>query len=304
MGLRFGLLGTGYWAAETHGAALDAHPDATLAGVWGRDPAKAAALADRYGARAYDDVDALLADVDAVAIALPPDVQADLALRAARAGKHLLLDKPVALSSAAAGELAAEVAARGLASVVFFTNRFSDTVEEFVSSAAAEGGWHGVRATLFASIFQPGNPYGASPWRRERGGLWDVGPHVLSVVLPVLGPVTRVTALAGPRHTTHLLTQHEDGAVGSFAVTLDAAPEAKTFEIVLHGERGWVPVPGGDRTAVEAFGAAVDRLSAQVVGGADEPCDVRFGRDVVAVLEAAERSVSLGRAVGVDEATG
>jgi len=304
MGLRFGLLGTGYWAAETHGAALDAHPDATLAGVWGRDPAKAAALADRYGTRAYDGVDALLADVDAVAIALPPDVQADLALRAARAGKHLLLDKPVALSAAAAGELAAEVTARGLASVVFFTNRFSDTVEDFVRSAAAEGGWHGVRATLFASIFQPGNPYGASPWRRERGGLWDVGPHVLSVVLPVLGPVTRVTAVSGPRHTTHLLTQHEGGAVGSFAVTLDSAPEAKAFEIVLHGEQGWVPVPGGDRTAVEAFGVAIDRLSAQVGGATDEPCDVRFGRDVVAVLEAAERSVSLGRAVDVDEATG
>ncbi|MEU0241009.1 Gfo/Idh/MocA family oxidoreductase [Nocardiopsis sp. NPDC006198] len=303
MGLRFGLLGTGHWAAETHGAALDAHPGAVLAGVWGRDPAKAAALADRYGARAYDDVDALLADVDAVAIALPPDVQAELALRAARAGKHLLLDKPVALSAAAAGELAAEVAARDLSSVVFFTNRFSDSVEEFVRSAAAEGGWHGVRATLFASIFQPGNPYGASPWRRERGGLWDVGPHVLSVVLPVLGPVTRVTALAGPRHTTHMLTQHEGGAVGSFAVTLDAPPEAKAFEIVLHGERGWVPVPGGDRSAVEAFGTAVDRLTARI-GGAEEPCDVRFGRDVVAVLEAAERSVSLGRAVGVDEATG
>mgnify|MGYP001948023311 CR=1 FL=1 len=39
MGLRFGLLGTGYWAAETHAAALRAHPGATLAGVWGRDPA-------------------------------------------------------------------------------------------------------------------------------------------------------------------------------------------------------------------------------------------------------------------------
>lgn len=304
MGLRFGLLGTGYWAAETHGAALDAHPGATLVGVWGRDATKTATLAERYGIRAHDDVDALLSEVDAVAIALPPDVQAELALRAARAGKHLLLDKPVALSSAVADELAAEVEARGLASVVFFTNRFSDNVEEFVRAAAAQGGWNGVRATLFASIFQPGNPFGASPWRKERGGLWDVGPHVLSVVLPLLGPVTRVTAMAGPRDTAHLLTQHESGAVGSFAVTVDAAPEAQKFEIVLHGEQGWSTVPGGDRSAVEAFGAAIDRLAAQVDGGADDPCDVRFGRDVVAILEAAERSVTLGRAVGVDETAG
>lgn len=295
MGLRFGLLGTGYWAAETHAAALHAHPEATLAGVWGRDPAKASALAERYGTRAHEDVDALLAEVDAVAIALPPDVQAELALRAARAGRHLLLDKPVALSTVAADALASEVAERGLASVVFFTSRFSDDVTEFLESAAAEGGWHGARATLFASILEPGNPYGASPWRREKGGLWDVGPHVLSLVLPVLGPVTQVTALSGPRNTTHMLTRHSGGAVGSFSVTLEAAPKEKTFEVVLHGERGWVPVPGGERSPVEAFGAAIDRLSAQVEGVVPgDPCDVRFGRDVVAVLEAAQTSVRSG----------
>ncbi|WP_159944829.1 MULTISPECIES: Gfo/Idh/MocA family protein [unclassified Nocardiopsis] len=299
MGLRFGLLGTGYWAAETHAAALDAHPGAALAGVWGRDPAKAAALAERYGTRAHTEVDALLAEVDAVAVALPPDVQAELALRAARAGRHLLLDKPVALTTAAADALAAEAGRRGLASVVFFTNRFSDNVTEFLDSAAAEGGWHGVRATLFASIFEPGNPYGASPWRREKGGLWDVGPHVLSQVLPVLGPVTRVSALAGPRGTTHMLTRHAGGAVGSFAVTLDAAPAERAFEVVLHGERGWVPVPSGDRGPVAAFTSAVDRLLAQVEGTVGDPCDVRFGRDVVAVLEAAESSLATGRTVDV-----
>src|ERR1700738_3193308 len=74
MSMTFGLLGTGYWATETHAAGLVAAPDARFAGVWGRDPVKAKALADRYGVRAYPDVDGLLADVDAVAIALPPQV--------------------------------------------------------------------------------------------------------------------------------------------------------------------------------------------------------------------------------------
>ena len=55
-------------------------------------------------------IDALIADVDAVAIALPPDVQAPIALRAARAGRHLLLDKPVALVTGMAAEIAAAVA--------------------------------------------------------------------------------------------------------------------------------------------------------------------------------------------------
>ncbi|WP_026115503.1 Gfo/Idh/MocA family protein [Nocardiopsis kunsanensis] len=303
MGVRFGLLGTGFWANETHAAALDAHPDAELVGVWGRDPAKAAALAERYGAQAHQDVDALLKEVDAVAIALPPDVQAELALRAARAGCHLLLDKPVSLSTSMADQLTVEAESRELASVVFFTARFSEEVERFHSGAQGQD-WHGARAHLFASIFEPGNPFGASPWRRAKGGLWDLGPHALALTLPVLGQVQRVSALAGPKETVHLLTEHAGGAVGSFALTVDAPTAAQTFEVVLHGEQGWRPVPTGSRDPVSAFGTAVDRLIAQIDGEKGDPCGVRFGRDVVAVLEAAEWSLSSGRTERVAPAPG
>ena len=153
--MRFGLLGTGHWAAETHGAALAAHPDAELAGIWGRDPAKAEALADRYGTRAYTDADALIADVDAVAVALPPDIQSDLAERAARAGRHLLLDKPVAFTTAAADRIVAAAEERSAASVVFFTRRFAaravaadlDTRADFL--AMRDAGFDLVQGPLF-----------------------------------------------------------------------------------------------------------------------------------------------------------
>jgi predicted dehydrogenase len=288
MGLRFGLLGTGYWAAETHGAALASHPDAELVGVWGRHPARAAGLARRYGVRAYDVVDALLADVDAVAVALPPDVQAELAWRAAEAGRHLLLDKPVAFSTADADRIVTAADRSRVASVVFFTNRFQPSIEAFLRQAAERGGWDGARITMFASIFQPGSPYGASRWRRERGGLWDIGPHALSVVLPVLGPVERVTALDGPHDTAHVLVQHRSGAVSTLALSLDAPQAATAHEMTFYGERGVVPVPGGDGTPVQAFAAAVSQLVAAAEGRTSHPCDVRFGRDVVAILEAAD----------------
>ena len=82
--MRFGLVGTGYWASFTHAPALATTPGATLAAVWGRDADAAAALAARHGATAYDDFDAFLASVDVVAFAVPPHVQAPLAIRAAR----------------------------------------------------------------------------------------------------------------------------------------------------------------------------------------------------------------------------
>ncbi|MET8010422.1 Gfo/Idh/MocA family oxidoreductase [Streptomyces sp. NPDC005271] len=295
--MRFGLLGTGHWAAETQGAALAAHPRAELAGIWGRDPAKATALADRYGTRAYTDADALIAEVDAVAIALPPDIQGGLAERAALAGRHLLLDKPLAFTTEAADRIAAAVEERALASVVFFTSRFAAPIETFLGTAAAAGGWDGGRATAFASIFQPGSPYCDSPWRRERGGLWDVGPHALSVLLPVLGPVAEVTAIDGPRGATHALLRHRSGAVGTLALTLDARPAAMEFAVDFYGEQGIAAVPDAGTTAVKAFTSAVDRLLLSARDGGADPCDVRFGREVVAVLEAAERSRRESRAV-------
>ncbi|MEU1791999.1 Gfo/Idh/MocA family oxidoreductase [Streptomyces sparsogenes] len=295
--MRFGLLGTGHWAAETQGAALAAHPEAELAGVWGRDPAKARALADRYGTRAYDRADDLIADVDAVAVALPPDIQSDLALRAARAGRHLLLDKPLAFTTEDADRLARAAEERAVASVVFFTRRFAPPVEDFLTRAAAAGGWDGGRATAFASIFRPGNPYGDSSWRRERGGLWDVGPHALSVLLPVLGPVAEVTAVDGPRGAAHVLLRHRSGAVGTLALTLDARPAAVSHTCDFYGEQGVAAVPESGITAVEAFGAAVDRLLRGARTGTADPCDVRFGREVVAILEAADTSRRTGRTV-------
>ncbi|WBB79439.1 Gfo/Idh/MocA family oxidoreductase [Micromonospora sp. WMMD882] len=298
--LRFGLFGTGHWAAETHAAALAAHPRAELAGVWGRDPERAGALAARYGVPAHDDVDALIDAVDAIAVALPPDVQADIAVRAATAGRHLLLEKPLALSLPDADRVVAAAEGSGVASVVFFTQRFHPAVAGFLTSAAAAGGWRHARVTMFASIFQPGHRYGESAWRRERGALWDVGPHALSVVLPVLGRVTRVSATDGPRGLAHLLLTHDAGATSALSLTLDAPPAMTIQETVFFGDDGAQALPRVERAPLVAFGAALDQLLAEVDAGArDHRCDVRFGREVVAVLAAAETARAQARAVDV-----
>jgi predicted dehydrogenase len=301
MTLRFGLLGTGHWAAEAHGAALAAHPGVEFAGVWGRDPAKAAEVARRYGVRPYDSVDDLLADVDAVAVALPPDVQADLAARAADAGRHLLLDKPLAFSTAAADRVVAAVERNRLVARVFFTQRYDPAVAEFLARAAPLD-WDGARATLFASIFTPGNPYAGSPWRRTRGGLWDIGPHALSVLLPVLGPVEQVAAMPGPRATSHLLLRHCGGATSVLSLTLDAPVAATGQEIVFHGPAGVAAAPRGGTAPAAAATAVLDELVRAVAAGTlAHPCDARFGREVVAVLAAADLAGRLGAAVRPDD---
>lgn len=301
--MRFGLFGTGPWATTVHGPALVAHPGAELVGVWGRDPAKTDTLAQVLQVRAYADVDALVAEVDAIAVALPPDIQAPIAHRAAQAGKHLLLDKPVALTTADADAVLAEVSSRGLASAVFFTSRFQPEVGAFLREAAGTE-WFGGWSAFHASLFPPGQPV-ASPWRKERGGLWDVGPHALSLLLPTLGPVERVSAMTGRHDTATVLLGHRGGAVSTMSLTVDGPPGAAGFETVLYGPKGAVPVPAGGWSPREAFGAAIDALLEQAAGGTTgHPCDVRLGRDVVAILAAADAARGSGAVVAVAAAPG
>ncbi|MFF4869211.1 Gfo/Idh/MocA family protein [Streptomyces sp. NPDC000961] len=287
---RIGLLGTGPWAGHTHAPALAGHPDVEFSGVWGRRPEAAEALAAASGTRAYEDVDALFAASDAVALALPPDVQAPLAVRAAAAGCHVLLDKPVATTVAGAREVADAVGAAGVASVVFCTLRFAEPTASWIEEQAAADGWFLGEAHWLGSLYGSGSTseYAASPWRREKGGLWDVGPHVLSVYLPVLGDVTEITAAPGPGDTRHLVLRHASGASSTATLTLSAPPEAAEAALTLYGTKGRAEMPRWDG-ALDAFGAAVDALVAAARTGVPHPCDARFGLRLTEILTEAER---------------
>jgi predicted dehydrogenase len=186
MGMRFGVVGTGYWAREAHATALAAHPGVDLVGVWGRSFARAAELAEAFGAQPYERVDDMFADVDAVAFAVPPNVQADLAVRAAMRGCHLLLDKPVAFTTDAVDRIVAAVDGAGVRSLVFFTSRFTANQADWLSDVQKEPSWNSGYVRMYASIFESGNPFGESEWRRSRGALWDIGPHALSILVPAL----------------------------------------------------------------------------------------------------------------------
>ncbi|MFF2961158.1 Gfo/Idh/MocA family protein [Streptomyces sp. NPDC057963] len=291
--LRIGLVGAGPWARNTQAPALAAHPGAVLSGVWGRRPEAADALAAAHGTTAYTGetgIDELFAASDAIAFAVPPDVQAPLAARAAATGRHLLLDKPVATTTAAAREVARAAEETGVASVVFCTLRFAAETSAWIIEQAALDGWFTARAEWIGALFAPGatSEYAASPWRREKGGLWDVGPHVLSVLIPVLGDVTRLTAARGPSDTTHLILRHTSGASSTVTLALGAPVGAAGTEIELKGEQGTAALPRWS-DPVGSFRAAVDALIESVRTGVPHPCDVRFGLRLTELLAEAEK---------------
>ncbi|MBN0042612.1 Gfo/Idh/MocA family oxidoreductase [Streptomyces actuosus] len=287
--MRIGLLGTGPWAQLVHAPALAAHDTLAFTGVWGRRPKAAEALAERHGTRAYADVDALLGDVDAVAVALPPDVQAALAVRAARAGRHLLLDKPLATTAEQGRAVAEAVRKAQVASVVFFTTRFQPGPEAWIAEQAARGGWFTARATWLGSVFTADSPFADSPWRREKGALWDVGPHALSVLLPVLGDVRQVAAAAaGPEDTAHVVLRHEGGASSTLTLSLTAPPASAGTEVELRGRQGTALLPDAADGPLPAFARAADALRAAALDGRPHPCDAAFALRVTEILQAAE----------------
>ncbi|MGW8376474.1 Gfo/Idh/MocA family oxidoreductase [Streptomyces sp. ODS28] len=305
--MRFGLLGTGSWAARTHGPALAAHDGVELVGVWGRRPEAAGELARELGTRAYEDADALFADCDAVALALPPDVQAPLAVRAAEAGCHLLLDKPVATTVEGARQVTAAVERAGVASVVFFTLRFSGATGAWIDEQAAVEGWLLGRAEWLSPVFGGGDsPYASSPWRRERGALWDIGPHALSVLLSVLGETESgesaeagesgghaesVRAARGVGDTVHLTLRHRGGISSTATVSHSIPPVATGVHAEVRGAEGVAVLPERDEHPATAFARAVDALAESARGGRPHPCDVRFGQRVTEILAAAEAAL-------------
>lgn len=293
MTMRFGLVGTGYWARTTHAPAIASAPDTTLMAVWGRNPAAATALASEFGATGYADFGSFLDRVDAVAFAVPPDVQALLAIQAAEAGKHLLLEKPVALSMEDADKLVTAVDQAGVASAVFFTQRFSTEIRAWLTDENARGGWSGsgwsgATAVWLGDALDEASPYN-TPWRREKGALWDLGPHVVSMLWACLGPVVSVRAAAGGQDVTHMAFRHESGASSTATVTLNAPPAAAGTNLFVWGEAGRSAMPSELVDPVPSLRTAVAELTAAAGGGPPCPCDVRFGREVVRVLAAAEQ---------------
>ncbi|MGW8744799.1 Gfo/Idh/MocA family protein [Streptomyces sp. NPDC055794] len=288
--MRIGLLGTGPWAAMAHAPALGGHDGLDFVGVWGRRPDAAKELAERHGTRAYDDVDTLLADVEAVAVALPPGVQAELAVRAARAGRHLLLDKPLAPTVTQGRVVVEAVRAAGVASVVFFTARFQPETDAWITEQAEEEGWFTARAQWLGSVFGgDDSPFAHSPWRREKGALWDVGPHALSVLLPVLGDVRRVSAaVPGPGDTVHLVLDHTGGASSTLTLSLTAPPAAAGATVELRGRAGVTLLPEAVEGPVPALRRAADALLGAAGGGRPSPCDAAFGLRVTEILADAE----------------
>jgi predicted dehydrogenase len=221
--LRWGVLGTG-WIAERFVGSLRRHTRQQVLAVGSRDPDRAAAFAGGHGLpRAHGSYEALVTDpdVDIVYVATPHPAHHPCATLALEAGRHALVEKPLALNAAQAAEIARLAAARGRfcmeALWTFFLPKF-DVVRQLLE-AGALGEVHTVLAE-----------YGEHFTAEHRilradlagGPLLDLGTYPVSLATWVLGAPERVLAAGQP---------HPAGVNGQAAVVLG---DHRGNQAVLH----------------------------------------------------------------------
>ncbi|MFJ7073519.1 Gfo/Idh/MocA family protein [Streptomyces sp. NPDC098781] len=227
-----GLVGAGPWARAMHARMIAAGPETRLAAVWARRPEAAQQAAAPYGAQIAADFDELLDRCEAVAFAVPPAVQADLAVRAAERGKALLLEKPLGPDLKAATRLADAIAEAGVISQLVLTKRYHPTTRAFLAAARALD-VTGARACYLHGAFRGGDF--ATGWRLEHGALLDLGPHLLDLLDASIGPIAHVRGTGDPRRWIELTCEHENGAVSQASLSGAVAVPRVLTRVELFG---------------------------------------------------------------------
>jgi 1,5-anhydro-D-fructose reductase (1,5-anhydro-D-mannitol-forming) len=247
--LRWGIIGLGRIADSQIAPAIAACETSTLVSVASRDRGRAEEFARAHGAAtALDDYAKMLADpaVDAVYIATPNALHAEQVIAAARAGKHVLCDKPLALTAADARRCVGECRSAGVRLGIMFQTRYHDGLAD--AAKLVRGG--GIGKVVVAEVTMSGGRNLPKGWRTDPalaglGTLNNIGVHALDVLRYLLGSeVTEVAALTDSEPgyridtTALVLLRFGNGTLGYVHVN-QSAPHARD-DIVLYGSEGRV----------------------------------------------------------------
>jgi UDP-N-acetyl-2-amino-2-deoxyglucuronate dehydrogenase len=255
----FGLIGAGAISTQ-HLEALDAVPGARIAAIASASEEHARAAGEQWHVPWTTDVNELLArdDVDAVAISTPSGFHAALALDALRHDKHVLVEKPIALSNDDARSVVTEARTRGLIAGTVSQRRFEPVVRAI--HEAVTGGALGTVSMVVGEgfYFRPQQYYDSAAWRGttalDGGVLMNQAIHTIDLLRWIGGPVASVAAHTGTlghrmeaEDTASVSLRFESGALGAILATTCAQEERPT-ELRIEGERGRIRLVGEETT--------------------------------------------------------
>ncbi len=249
----FGIVGLGS-ISQTHALALRQQPDCCLVAGFHKNREKAEKWAAEYGCRAYCSLEDLLSDpeIDAVSITTPSGSHLDPALAAIRAGKHVMIEKPMEITEERVQLLIREAKAHHVLLCGIFQSRYLDAVQE-LKKAIAEGRFGTITlADAQFKWFRTQAYYDSGAWR----GTWEIdgggvlmnqGIHAIDLLIYLMGDPVEVSAftatLAHERieveDTASAVLRFPDGALGVIEGTTGCYPGSQK-RIEICGSKGQV----------------------------------------------------------------
>jgi UDP-N-acetyl-2-amino-2-deoxyglucuronate dehydrogenase len=335
----FGIVGTGMIAAM-HADAIAALPGARLVAITDTDARSAAAFAAARGGTAEPGLDTLLAraDVDVVCVCVPSGLHAEIGVRAARAGKHLVVEKPIDVTLAAADRLIEAARAAGVALTVISQHRFDPGLIEtrrLLNTGALGSLVLGEASTKW---YRGQAYYDSAPWRgtwvMDGGSLMNQGVHYVDLLRWCMGPVAEVTAVCTTQahqieveDTALAILRFTSGAVGTIMSSTAAFPGFPQ-RLEITGTQGTVIIEDGqivrrafgndarpgpppadrgraaaaaDPTALDVSGhaAQIGDLLAAIGEGREPAVDGQAARDALEIVCAVYESSRSGRTVSL-----
>jgi predicted dehydrogenase len=249
--------------ARFHARALAEVPGARLVALVSRNPANAKKLADEVGlkdVRIAGDLDSMLADphVHIVIVTTPSGAHLEPAVAAARAGKHVVVEKPLEISTERCDQVIAACEKHGVQLCTIFPSRFGDANAEL--KKAVDAGRFG-RMTLGETTckwWRPQSYYDEGGWKGTRaldggGALMNQAIHNVDLLLWMMGPVTHASGftatLAHERieveDTAVATLRFASGALGVIQATTSVHPGLPKT-IAVHGDHGTVVIEQDD----------------------------------------------------------
>jgi predicted dehydrogenase len=327
--LGVGIVGAGSFGAR-HAEAIAALDGVELVAALRTDPSALAEFTARYGGRPYTDLNALLADpaVEAVVIATPHHLHTGAVEAAARAGKHILLEKPMAPTLAECDRILSAVAQAGVTLMPGHTSQFAPAYQ--LAKAMLDSGELGDIVLGISSMSKFWFEHNRRAWHLDRttgGGMWlTAGIHCLDRLTWLVGaPIISVSAELGARfHDQHaddaglIFVRYANGVAGAVVSVgyRDGAPKHLTELTCTRGMMNidyvggvtvgkgeqWRHIPGSTSPdwMHDALVAEWRSFASAVRSGSIPPVTGAYGRHIMAAVFAAEESSRLQTEVTVD----
>lgn len=304
VGKRFGIgvVGAGM-GAKPHALALQSlTEDIAVIGVYRRDAVQRAQFCQAYGFAEAESLEALLADprVDALLVLTTPNARHDIVAAAAKAGKPVLLEKPIERTLAAAQDIVGMADAAGITLGVIFQHRFR-RASRFLAEAVAEQRYGRLEAVhLVVPWWRPQAGYYDQPGRgtfaQDGGGvLITQAIHSLDLMLSLCGTVSAVTAMAKTTRLHQMETEDfvsaglefANGAVGAVMATTASFPGGPE-SLTLNFAEATATLTAGNLTIRTMAGETITEGDATQGGGGADPMAFPFDWHAAQIAEFAD----------------